>query len=44
MSLAEDLGLHAVKGKPLKLLVSIVGSSLKPTKPRTDKPQTEPTT
>lgn len=43
MSLAEDLGLQDIKGKPLKLLIS-VGSSLKPTKPWTDNPQIEPTT
>ena len=43
MSLAEDLKLHAVKSKLLKLLVPIVGSSLKLIKPQTDKPQTKPT-
>ena len=42
MSLAEDLRLHAIKSKLLKLLVSIVSSSLKLTKPQTNKPQTKP--
>ena len=39
MILAENLWLHTVTGESLKLLVLIVGLSLKLTKPRTVKPK-----
>ena len=39
-----DLELRAVNGELLKQLLPLVGSSLKPAKPRTSKPQTDLTT